>query len=651
MAARSFAAMTAARPRVRVVFPPSLLVGLAVATSATGLLAVAPALPVAAAGDGASTHPSFTAGPLLAVLAFAGPGLAWALAARGRAAAATGVLAGAAALAPGRAVLDLQLIVAPWRAARPELLVATSLAPLKPGPGAWVLLLGHLLTGAAGVLAVQAVRRGVIAPEPPLPGSAARPASRTLPASNRVTSRATKRRAPSRAPDGRAAGAAGQAGAGLGEVGEPRAGAPGLTAALCAGVVAALGLMLAPFRSSDPYLLPEAVPDAPLPAMAGVLLLAGGVMIAAGLAASAADHGAGRGGLWGVAMGVTAAALPPMAAALFAPDVGGTWGPRVALAGAAGLVGTAWLVGREPRAAAGDELSLPALDRLHGVAGALALASALFALVGAVASQVHVPEGAEQPVFYPARLLVPAGLLLAALGGVLVAGSVSARYARAAALARPALAVAWAAMALAGTAVLDAALTAVQIPGVRAGLGVWAAGLALLAALAAGCAAAVAGGVERDEVDLSQVHAARPPIAAGVSAAVLALPAFGLPLLTAPDYAPAGLWSNFQVGSWGLVAALAAVVTAALLAPSSRPSRAVGLLLGALAVVALRLAELPLTGERAGPAAGTSAGTWFSLACALALLTGAVLAWRRREPGRDAAQYAQPSGAASRRRP
>jgi hypothetical protein len=175
--------------------------------------------------------------------------------------------------------------------------------------------------------------------------------------------------------------------------------------------------------------------------------------------------------------------------------------------------------------------------------------------------------------------------------------------------------------------VLDATLTATQIGGVRPGAGVWATALALLLAPVAGSLAAVAGSVERDEVDLSELRAAPPIAACGVLAAGLAVPAFGLPLRTAPDYAEAGLWSNFEVGSWGLVAAAVSVVTAALLAPWSRPSRAAGLLLGAAAVLAVRLAEIPLTAGRTGSAAA-AAGTWFCLACLAVLLAGALLAWR-----------------------
>jgi hypothetical protein len=115
----------------------------------------------------------------------------------------------------------------------------------------------------------------------------------------------------------------------------------------------------------------------------------------------------------------------------------------------------------------------------------------------------------------------------------------------------------------------------------------------------------------------------------GGLAAVLAVPAFGVPLVTSPDYLPAGLWSRFSVASWGLLAAAATVIVAGLLAPRSRPARAVALLVGAAAVVAVQLSAVPLLGGRGEAAASIAAGTWFALACGLALLGGAFVAGRR----------------------
>jgi hypothetical protein len=568
---------------------PTLLGALGVGTGGALLLAVAPAFTIAAAQDGAGTDAAITAGPLLALLALAPVAAAWLLAGTGRVGPAAGLLAGLAVLAPGRALVDLQLLTAPWQAARPELLVPTSLAPLRAGAGVWLLLAGHLLTLAAGALA--AYRPG--------PG------------------------------DG------------------TRTGAAALTAALCSGAVAAVGLVLAPVRSADAHLVPRSVLDAGWLVQLGMLVLAGGVVVAACLFAGALDVDTGRGGLVGLAVGVTVTALPPLVVALFAASVHVAWGPVVALAGAAALVGTARLVrpGGAPGARPPAEPSLPAPARLHMTAGAVAVAAGLAALLGSVARQVTVPTAGGSPVLDAAnltvsaagsepelpvvRLLVPAGLLLLALGAVLVLP----RRPGLAAAVRPCLGVAWAGMVLVAAAVLDTALTITQVAGVRAGVGLWAVTVALLIAPAIGLLTLLAGVAERDETDLSTLTASRASLVTGVLAALLAVPAFGLPLQTSPDYAPPGLWSHFGAASWGLLVAVVVVAATALLAPNSRPRRAVASLLGAAAVVALHLAQLPLAGGRAGADATVGAGLWFGLACLGTLLVGAALAWRAREAG------------------
>jgi hypothetical protein len=124
-------------------------------------------------------------------------------------------------------------------------------------------------------------------------------------------------------------------------------------------------------------------------------------------------------------------------------------------------------------------------------------------------------------------------------------------------------------------------------------------------------------------------------MAAPATAAVLfAFGAFGLPILEAPDYVPAGVWSEFRLASWGLVLSLVTVVSATVIAVLSRPSRAVALLLGAAAVVGVHLLQWPLTGARV-PDSSPGAGAWLSLACVAGLLISAVLAVTARpEPAR-----------------
>ncbi|HET8643336.1 MAG TPA: hypothetical protein VFM37_15470 [Pseudonocardiaceae bacterium] len=579
------------------------LPALVVATAGAVLLAVAPALAVVRAGDGAHLGPAFVAWPLVALLALAPAVAAWLLAGYARPAAAVGLLGSFGLLAVGRAAVDLQILADPWSAQRPELFVPVSLAELTAGPAVAVLLLGHVLTMLAGALAVGSLLR-------------ARQGGAALP------------------PDSRPAGRSGP-----------------LVAALFGGTLAAAGLMSRPFRSSDPYLIPSAAVDAAGPTMVGMLLIAGGALLAACLAASAADPDTAWGGLAGAAAGVAVVALPPLAAAAAGDDIGISAGPLVALGGAALLAGTAWLVatGRGEAPADGEEaVRLPAALRLRRVAGGLAVTAGVAGLLGAVTDQVTVSGQLTAgslltaPVVYPARLLVPAGVLLVVLGALMLAP-------RAGAVVRPALVAGWAAMALAATATLDLTLTATQLDGLDAGFAGWPTGLALLLAPAAGALAGVAGGVEREEADLTDPAARRADrvvLVTGGLAAVLALPAFGLPLVTSADYLPAGLWSRFGVASWGLLAAAAVVVAAGLLAPRSRPARSVALLLGAAAVVAVHLTAVPLVGARGEAPGSVGPGTWFAIACGLSLLAAVVRSnavWqreRRDEPGSRQTKYA-----------
>ncbi|GDY29257.1 hypothetical protein GTS_08900 [Gandjariella thermophila] len=523
--------------------------------------------------------PAFPAWPMLLVLDLLPVVLAGGFLLRGRAGVAAAVLTAFALIAPGRAVADLQLAVDAGLTGRPELLRPTSLAPLHPSLGLWLLLAGHLATGLAGLLAASR------------PGAQPEGAARGEPVA---------RVAPLR--QGR------------------------LAVALCLGLAGAVGLVGRPFTSDDPFLVPRAALDAPVAAMAGGLLVAIAVPLAAVLAASSADPATTRGGLLGIATGVFVLAVPPLAATASVAEVHLTWGPPVALAAAVGLAAFAVPAGRavpaeddQPEEPA--EVTLPGQARLQTAAGLLAVLTGVAALGGVLAPQLVVPEGVSLPAGYASRLLLPAGLLVSVLG----VASLSARLATAV---RPALAVAWAAIPLAGAAAGDAVLTASQVGAdVRPGVGAWLTGLAVLGSVAVACCAALAGGVERDDVDLTDV---RPNPAATVPAAVaavLAVGAFGLPALRAPDYVEPGVWSDFRVASWGLLVGLATVVGAAVLAPLCRPARRTALLLGAAGVVGVRLLEMPLTGARAeGASAGP--GTWLAVACALALLVGALTSAR-----------------------
>jgi hypothetical protein len=156
------------------------------------------------------------------------------------------------------------------------------------------------------------------------------------------------------------------------------------------------------------------------------------------------------------------------------------------------------------------------------------------------------------------------------------------------------------------------------------GAGVWFGALAVLLALVAVIIATLAGALEREDVDLSELEA-RPVIGwiAGL-AALLAVGAFGFPAVTGPDYESTGLWT-FRIGSTGSVVALLAVIVAAALAARSRPSRAAALLFGAAGLAVVRALEFVFTGGRVA-GASPALGTWLAIGCAVVLIVGAVLA-------------------------
>lgn len=553
-----------------------LTAAIAVAGLGAALVGVAPLVGLVSP----ETSTAFMSWPLLLVLALIPAAAAtWAVR-RGRPVLAAALLIGPAVLAPGRLVLDAQLVVDAGLAARPELLLPRTLDPLVPATGLWLLLAGHVLTAVAGGLAFAGAGR---TPEPSL--GAAFGSTEDIPA----------------------AGARRQ---GL------------LALVLCATVIAAVGLLMTQFESDDPYLLPRAALDSPVVVLIGSLLLAIGVPTAGGLVAGSADPEFARGGLLGIAAALAGVVVPPLFAVALLGDLHYAWGAGFVLIAAVALAALAVSAGRVPaEREPAEDLRLPAFTRLVTGAGALAVLAGVLAVVGAMAAHWQLPTALEGESPYTARVLVPAGVLMLVLGGGVL-------WPRTARWVRPALAVAWTAVPLAAAATLDAVLTAIQAAGASAGSGAWAAGAAILLAVLAGAGAAIAGGVERDDVDLSDVAVRRPLAAPAAVAGLLAIGAFALPVVTAPGYVPPGVFTEFSTTSWGLLTGLAAVLGAAVLAPLCRPERAAALLAGAAVVVLVRVAELPLTVGRA-EGAGPGTGTWLGLACTAVLLVTSALAARQ----------------------
>lgn len=544
----------------------------------------------------------FRSWPVLALIAVAPVAVAGWFAVRGRPVATSAVLTSVALFAPGRALLDAQLVSGPNLAARPELLLPASLLPYRPSVGVVLLLIGHALTLLAGLLAYR--------DEP----------------SATPTWLASESGAGPDGADGRARND-GRFALGLGVAG-----------------LTAVALTALPFRSDRPLVLPTALFDAGIWVLAGDLLIVVAVLVAAGLAISSIEPDAVTGGLTGAAVAVTGIALPALLAGLLVPGLHVTWGPPVALLAAAGFLVMARFLRCSPtdqRTGEPADVELPSQARLHLVAGVLAVLAGAAALLAGWAPLVDStgPAGVDVPQFggYAGRPLLPAGLIMVLLGAALLSRRIAAAV-------RPAVAVASVTVFLAGAAALDSALTVLDtaqlsldnsnLPAplgggvqVTAGLGLWSTGLAVLAAIAAACCAGLAGTAERAELDLSELEPNRVLTGPGVVAGLAALGAFGLPVLTAPGYLPPDLWSHFRTASWGLLAGLVAVLVAVALAPRCRPSGAAVLLLGAATVPLVRGLELPLTAGRAA-GSGPGLGLWFAVATVLALLVGAGLAFR-----------------------
>ncbi|WP_460398585.1 hypothetical protein [Actinophytocola sediminis] len=547
--------------------PTRLRVALVVAALGSGLLIAGPVVGLLRGDPPAG----YAATPLLVLLAIAGPVLAVGLILAGRALTAAAVLVGAGLLAPGRAVADLIFLQDPVLASRPEHLVPTSLADIGAAAGTWLLIAGHLATAVAGVLA--AGRAGAD------PDSAY-----GIEADADTTSVGTRRRA--------------------------------LGWALALGTVSVVGLFMPPFYSANAFMLGHDLIGSPTLNRIGLLLVAAAVLGGCVFAAGGARPATAVGVVLGVLVATAAVVLPYLVAGLNVDMLRPAPGPYLAVVPLLLLAGVLTRTDRERTPATG-EVTLES-GRVHLVTGVLGVLAGVAALIGAFAPQLVV-EGVEAPVTYANRQLIPAGILVGALGAALLLH-------RWAAAVRPAFVVSLAAIVLVAAATLDAAFTGSgTLDTIHVGAGVWFVAVAVVLAAAAAIGAAIAGGAERDDVDLTD-RTVYLPVAAPVAAAILfSVGAFGFPMITAPDLVAPGIWTNFRLASWGLLLAMVVVICAGVLAARSRPARAAALLLGAAVVVGVHALEFPLTGDRAEEA-GAASGTWLSIACCLAFLVAAGIA-------------------------
>lgn len=521
-----------------------------------------------------STPPAFVSWPLLLLLAVLAPALSLWLTRKGRTVLAASLLLGPAALAPGRIVLDSQLAVDAGLAARPELMLPVTLVRFTPSAGLWMLMCGNVATVIAGVFAMISLGRA----RDPVPDGF-----------DIDTAGASRRQ--------------GQ-----------------LAFVLCVAVLGAVSVLMPQFVSGTPYLVPRAAVDSPLLVLAGSLLIAVAVPTVGGFVAGATDREMARGGLLGLAIALAAIVIPPLAAATFVAQIHYDSGGVLGLVAALAMVGLAWSAGRTDERVRSDAPRIPSLTRLLALTGGLAVIAGVLAVVGAMSPQWELPSGIST-VSYPARMLWPSGLVMVVLGGGVLLPATALRV-------RPVLSMAWVVVPLAATAALDTVFAADEGAGASAGSGAWEAGVAGVLATLAGVAAAFAGAVERDDVDLTEVVVRRTTAVLSLVVFPLAVATFGLPVLTAPGFTPPGLFMDFEVTSWGLVLGLAAVLAAIVLAPLCRPERAAALLCGAALIVLMRIVELPLTAARAA-GSGPGAGLWWALACVAALVVGVIASLRR----------------------
>jgi hypothetical protein len=522
-----------------------------------------------------ATPPGFSSGPLLFILGVLPVAVAVTFAALGRPLAAGGALVAAAIFAPGRLFTDFQFLVDAKLAERPELLLTgPGTGSLHAGLGLWLLLAGQVVTLIAGVLMIgQGDRAGE---------------------SDRVErSRAT------------------------------------LALAAIVGIVGAVGLLLAPFDSTTPWMIQPDLLNGPVWPLIGGLLLAVAVPVVATMAVTMADSELTMGWLFGGAATLVTVSLPALVAGFAVPGLHETGGPYLALIGAWGMVVVTVGALRAARRDAGGDLvepELPGAARLHLTVAVLGVVTAFAAVLGSTTSTFVLPAGLPAPTNFAERGLLPTALIVGVLSLAMLGRSWAPTL-------RPMLAVAFAAVPLTGAEALDAAFGGSGIDGVTLGPAPWFTGLALVTAAAGAVCAALAGAVERDDVDLTSVTIQPSVLVPSVLGVLLAVGAFGLPIAQAEGYAEPGIVNNFQVTSWGLLVALVTVLIAGFVAPRARPMRAAGLLIGAAAVLLVRVLEFPLTSGRiAGSTVGL--GLWFGVASLVVLLiaAGAAMMIAIREP-------------------
>ncbi len=509
--------------------------------------------------------PAYTSWPLLALLALLPPVVAGVLLMRGKPFVAAGLIAAVGVFAFGRLLSDLQIAFAPMAVSRPELFRPTTLVAVTPSAGLWVLLAGHVLVIAGGLLAA---------------GRAGMPADESEP--------------------------------------------PGLVALhVIIAFWATVGLLGKPFSSADPFQLDRGPWDLPVLGLTGGLLLALAAPLATALAASSPDPDTRQGGVLGVSLALGGVVLPWLVAGTVTTGLGVTAGPVIALLAALALP-VLPLLARLVRLLRGkrdetEDVALPSTNRVHVAAGVLSVIAAALMLIGATLPQVVLTTGDKATELASANLLWPAGIAFGLLGLALLAPPIAATV-------RPALLFGYLAMQLAAAGATQSVLVASQAGIAQPGAGFWLMiaefPLGLLALICAG----LAGAVERENTDAGKRRQVPlPELGAALLAGLFAVGAFALPTVRGDNYtAPTLLPNAAPAVSWSLLISLIFLIIGIVVALRSRPARGAAVLAGAVLLLGVRALELPLTGSKVEGAV-VAPGTWLALASCAALLVAAAL--------------------------
>lgn len=565
---------TTDRPAGRGDDGPGLLPYAAVALAAVGALGVAAGTlgtVARSASDGARIPAVGAAAVVAVVLALSVPVVAAVLTAR-RSPAGAALLAGAGLVAAGLCVMDVQLWTGPIDANRLELFRPVTAGGIEAGPGAALVLAGHVCAVVAGIVGLVVVHRASHAD-----GYGSSPD-----------------------PDAVGRSVGGRVGAGL------------VAVVLAAAVALAASLFARPFTSSDPVLVVRAAIAADAPIAIGSAVVALAVLIAVAAALASVDVGVAAGVVGGAALATLGLVGSRFAAGIadddLSPGAGTVWGVLGAVLLAAGASAIPVVARRRERRAAVpfEAPEQPRTDargsvaaarvrmlRWHAAAGATGVVAGALASVGAVLPVLSVPAGLPEPHIPATRVVLVAGVLLAITSVWLLMSEFSVLF-------RPVLAILWVGVVASAASVAQTALSAVEIPGVRLGVGSILMALAVVAAVGAGVLAGIAGAAERDDIDTSEpVEPPRPVLIVGAAAAITTVLGYALPLYRGTDGTAAALGRlPWGWDAWGQVLSVAAIVVAVLVAMGARPSRGAALLAGAAAVAALHVLEWPLSAGR-----------------------------------------------------